>query len=111
MRIVQHMLVSMNVLVVGRSLRERSTSTKSALVPDALVVLRQFVENVDNLLHRKGEETKTNTQSPIRPAESAFSNVECNRPKLNDKNLEYRGCDQDSAEQGISQDAPEHINC
>ena len=74
-------------------------------------MLRQFVENIDNLLHRKGKETKTYTQSPIRPAESAFCNVECNRPKLNDENLQYRGCDQDSAEQGISEDASEHIDC
>ena len=103
-------LVAMSMFVVGRSLREGSTSSKSSLVTDSLVVLRQPVENIDNLLHWEGDQSENNTQTPKIQRESALSNMKCNRSKLNNKNLQYRRRDQDSAEQGISLNATEYIH-
>lgn len=111
MRIAHHSLVVMNVFVVGRSLRQRCSFTQSTPVPVTLVALTQLVENINDLLHWKGEQTKTNSQTPISPAESTLGNMECNRPKLNNENLQDRGDDQDRAEQGISVNTSEYVDC
>jgi hypothetical protein len=111
MRIEHHSLFVMNVFVVGRSLGQRCSFTQSTPVAVTLVTLTQLVQNINNLLHWKGEQTKSDSQTPISPAESTLGNMECNRPKLNNENLQDRGDDPDRAEQGISENTSEYVDC